>query len=466
MSGWEKVFSFSFIQTVKSKSFIVSTLLMFVIMAGGTAYMTLSGADDSMGGAGMDVVNISKAYVYDEMGITDNKLKDALLGKSKVYEESKFVYITENIDDVNEKLESFEDADDSVMIHLFSEDNMIKADVIRTKDSNINDMNAGLFEDDLYDVVGQMLYTTAGITEEQIEFLSDEVKTKVTKVDKESKAEENKEQTDNFMAGSAAGMALFMIVLIVLAMGGENASSSMVIEKGSKVIEYILTSVRPLAFITGKVMASVAALLTQIVVIVAGVAASVLFITNGTSKDIQVSDIVESVGISKMADNINALNLTLAIAVMIAGIVFYILIAALIGSTASKMEELGQKNVFYSMLLIVGAYTAMVLTMTNFEEGSMAQNFILAFPLSSPFVAPTFLVSGDCSIAVGVVSLICELVAVGLMILLVAKTFESVIMYTGSKMTMKAFLEIAGIKKTDKKAADKSDDKKGGAGIE
>lgn len=249
------------------------------------------------------------------------------------------------------------------------------------------------------------------------------------------------------MSNTTIGTVILMFMVFILAMGGENASTAMITEKGSRVIEYVLTSVRPNALIVGKIMASVASQFLQIALMIGACAVTVFGISHYGNSSTSVGNMLDDMGMGVVVDNMSATNVIIALLVMIAGIILYVIIAALIGSTASKMEELSQTNMIYSVILIVGVYTAMILTLGDYEKGSFIQKFVLAFPLSSPFVMPSFLVAGDCTVTSGIVSLVILLIAIILMILLVAKVFESVILYTGSKVTFSKLLEMAGIKK-------------------
>lgn len=442
--GWDTVFRFTIRQTVKSKSYIVSTLLLAVMCF----LVIIFGVQSENGNLEQDILNVDIAHIYvsDDTGLTGGDLSDQLKAQNESYKKTK-VTIWSSKDDAQKDFQKMDDCADSVLIDVKYEDSAYNVQVIRTSESNIGDMNAGMFESDLYDVLTKNLYDTAQINEDQINFITSENEVKLTTIENGQTVKEQSDQTNNFMANSEMGIVIFMVMVVVLAIGGESASSSMINEKASKAIEFVLTSVRPLALIWGKVAACVVTQVMQIVVfLISGVAATYLY-TNVIAENVTTAEIIADFGADKIVDNISAVRVLMAILILVGGIVFYISLAALIGSTVSKMEELSHANMIYSFILIIGAYSAMILAMTDLEQGSSLQSFLLIFPLSSPFLLPVFIISGDCSILLGIVSIIVMIICILLLMLLVAKVFETVILYNGSKVSLKMLMEFAGIKK-------------------
>ncbi len=64
LSGWKDVFSFTLTQTLKSKPFIVSFVIMMVLALVASPVMSMISDVDS----GNENYTITKMYVYDETG--------------------------------------------------------------------------------------------------------------------------------------------------------------------------------------------------------------------------------------------------------------------------------------------------------------------------------------------------------------------------------------------------------------
>ena len=59
--------------------------------------------------------------------------------------------------------------------------------------------------------------------------------------------------------------ALVFIGMMICMMTGSQVATSVVVEKSSKVVEYLLTTIKPLAIIVGKVLAMLCVVVTEIV---------------------------------------------------------------------------------------------------------------------------------------------------------------------------------------------------------
>ena len=443
ISGWDKVFSFSLKQILKSKAYIIGTIIMILVAVGSVA---LSGEENGMFSETGELMStgVKKMYLCDETNILGDSLKDDLSDINEDYREIDISIIETESDKVRDVFSEKEDSDDSILIHFYQDEESYILDVVRTEESGISDMHAGIFGEEMHEAVYNNICKSVGIKEEQLEFISSEVATKTMVI--EGSSLNDSEVKDGFLMSSSIGMVIFMVMVFILAIAGENASSSMVIEKGTRVIEYVLTSVRPMAIIVGKVLSVIASQLLQLGLMLLGGVGALYVMREMSGSDAGVREIAESYGMGAIVDNFSASRLIVALLIIVGGIIFYVTIAALIGSTVSKMEELTQTQMVYSFILVVGAYSSMILSMVNLGEDNFLQNFLLAFPLSSPFITPMYLLMGDCSIIIGIISVVAMAVAILLVVLLVSKVFEAVIMYNGSKVSFKMLMEFAGLR--------------------
>ena len=75
--GWQNVFKFTFIQQLKSKSFIISSVLICTLIFSMMILLgllpTLTGGDDSSSGGVTGDITINKLYIVDNSGITEAK---------------------------------------------------------------------------------------------------------------------------------------------------------------------------------------------------------------------------------------------------------------------------------------------------------------------------------------------------------------------------------------------------------
>ena len=157
IDGWDKVFSFAFTQNIKSKSYILSTLIMIVVLVAGIIY-TATSKTDIMDANSMLTVDLDKAYLYNETSLKNIKLDKRLCDISKNYDKTKVEEISSMGDDIENDFEKFDDCDDSILVHLYQKNEGYTVDIFRTSDSNVSDFNTSLFADDVKKCVTTGLY--------------------------------------------------------------------------------------------------------------------------------------------------------------------------------------------------------------------------------------------------------------------------------------------------------------------
>lgn len=449
-NGWDKVFRFTLIQTLKGKSFLVSTIIFAIICFALIPYMAKSKNGGNISESILEV-NIEKIYICDAIGMGNESLKESLVDISESYEKTEIESFgnleKQSKDEIKEEFSELGDCDDAVLIFLMQEEGYYDIEVIRSKNTNVRDMEVSIFDEDIYNTVQSSLYEIAGIDEEQVKFLKSENEITNKKIT-DGKVENEKKSNSNEQSDFSNSMAAIMLLLFLLAIGGEAASTSMITEKASRAIEFVLTSVKPMALILGKVLASIVAEFIQIAIIIFSIGSSTYLFTHGNTKLTTTKQIAQSMGLDMLVTHLKPAEVAVAILIVLGGIVFYITIACLVGSTASKMEELAHTNMIYSMTLIVGMYISMILIMKSSIGESPLELFVFIFPLSAPFSTPFYMLMGKCSLKIGIISLLCLMLAIILLVCFVAKVFEAVIMFNGSKVTIGKMLEFAGLKKS------------------
>ena len=141
-----KVFSFSFIQNVKSKVFIILTLvcgiLMFIITPA-MIYMSedMTSTKDS---------TIKKVYIVDDNGILKNTKSIKKNGsKIKGFEQIKFYLIDKSFDLYKDEFKKLEDSKEAILIHAYNERNMYQLDMYKVKDTSVTEQDLMLFSEQI-----------------------------------------------------------------------------------------------------------------------------------------------------------------------------------------------------------------------------------------------------------------------------------------------------------------------------
>ena len=234
-----------------------------------------------------------------------------------------------------------------------------------------------------------------------------------------------------------SSLVLFMLIFIY----GQMVAQSIAQEKTSKVMELLLTSVRPLAIIIGKILAMGSLALIQFMMIIASGVLGIVVSTPLSSSIIGSSEETGVVTSQLMNEVGNALGgfspvvILLIIVVFIVGFIFFALIAGLIGATVSRMEDLNAAMQPMSIIGVLGFYLAYFPSSMGGEANTMALvSYYL--PISSPFSIPSALLTGAIDIPQALLAVLVLCVFVVLMALLVARVYEQIILHTGNRLKL------------------------------
>ncbi len=461
--GWQKIFSFTFIQYVKTKSFIIGTIVLCLIVAllGVGANMLpklMSDEEEVFGDTSMTAASTDAVYIYDSCGIlteddmamltaadvkiaqtdlTADEMLDALVTAAN----EAMISISaingsdgmggETVIGYNVKTYYSPDADSSAVDYI----TMMAAEVVNYR----NLLNCGISPEN-YSATQRYVTTgkiTAGSDEWNIF-----------------------ESALNYFVPIIASLVLFILIFAY----GQTVAQSIATEKTSRVMELLLTSVRPLAVVIGKVLAmGLVSLLQFILIGVIGAASVALTAPFGIVGEIQDmmanaetltgegAEIVEAV--ENTIGNISPFSITLVLVIFILGFIFFALIAALVGASVSRMEDLAAAMQPYSILGVVGMYLAyfpVIGNLDSMETGAATVNpvqmFSYYFPLSSPFALPSALLLGTISVGQVLIATLILAVFTVLVAVLVAKIYEMIILHNGNRIKFSDMLKMAARK--------------------
>ena len=327
ITGWKDVFSFTLIQTLKSKAFIVSFIIFVVLSIVSMPVLSMIMNKDSKSEDGTNP--IQKVYINDQVAWSNGGFIPVLSQENLSH--IKFESLTEDYDTVVNRIEQEENT--SVIVNITETESTFQLEFIKASNESVKESHVQTLSEALLEAFDGYRITQLGITHDQLSLIQASVTTSVTVADMNGNAviSEDTSITDSqywFIYG-----ILFM-VLMVNVMASSQIASSVVSDKSSKVLEYLLTSVRPLAIMIGKILAMLAAVLMQF----AGIFVCILISNSVTSKVFSPNGenmLTESLP-SGIFDNINIVNIILCIAVVLLGMIFYATLAGLAGATVSR----------------------------------------------------------------------------------------------------------------------------------
>jgi ABC-2 type transport system permease protein len=236
-----------------------------------------------------------------------------------------------------------------------------------------------------------------------------------------------------------APMLFGLMLYFMLLLHGQTISKSVSTEKTSRLVETLLTSVHPYALITGKVLAITSMAILQFVTWV--VAAFVgLYGGNAIAHALypEYENTVVTI-INFVKDNIGETALTLpavilAVIFFCVGFLFYCVIAGLAGCMVSRPEDVASTQSIFQFPVIISWLVCYFSSLVG-NEGILAVARYI--PFTAPFCVPVDLITGTIGLTQGIISLVVLSIFTVLIIMLSAKIYKGLILYTGEKISFK-----------------------------
>lgn len=457
--GWKKVFRFTFTQQVHSKSFIVGTVIVCIIvmlLVGGMNIIPkLAGAGELLtGNISSETIDLSAVYLIDDSG--------TLTADDAAVLEQSGVKLSKTDKSAAELIDALSQADAGkalVTVTADRSDGEVLGYAVKTyyspdTDSGSVDTLSGL-------VSGLVTYRNmmnAGVSPENYAATQRYVTA--------SKIQAGADEWNVFetMINYVVPMVISLVLFILIFAYGQMVAQSIATEKTSRVMELLLTSVRPLAIVIGKVLAMGLVSLLQFMLIGAvggisfavtapfGIGGDLIKIMQNT--ELQVGEnaaIAEAVNGS--FGSLSPLTFILIFVIFVLGFLLFALIAALVGASVSRMEDLAQAMQPYSLLGVLGFYLAYfpsIMTMDSLDTGAASDNamqtFACFFPVSSPFALPSALLLGNLSLPEVLSAVLILAASVVLVAVIVARVYELIILHSGSRLKFMDIIRLAGKK--------------------
>lgn len=346
------VFTYSFMERLRSKAFKIMTVIMIVLLAALIILPKfLSTAAETTDG---DIV------ILDRTGIVQNTdgFKEQVSGSYawRVIQEA----------DLAAEQSRLENEDDVLGIVTLTEEN--NQPVLTVTVNKKDDSSAYLGQLNYY---VQNLYTMS-----QLERLE------LNQTDKERVTASLKVQVEELKAGSKSITTTYMPIYLItfllyflIYLYGGNVATSVSVEKGSRVKEILITKVKPTQLLFGKVLGVGLAGLLQFAIIIG--AACLMLWFNGGGTDIEL------LGFQLDFTFLDVKTIVVLSIFFILGYFFYAALFAAAGSLVSRSEEINQVTLPVSLLLM-GALVLAVFSMMN-VDGSLA-TITSYIPFFTPFV--------------------------------------------------------------------------------
>lgn len=441
ISGWKDVFTFTLTETLKNRAYRISFLLMAVIAIFALPLVQYFTRDITAGSEGASPVK--QVYVQNETTVAEPDFTP--LNNEEAYKNIKFVKLSEDYEAVTKRIEEKEKT--SVILTIREENGGFMLDFAKAGKGPVKDTSLISLADKMSKQFDISRMSALGVSAEQNTLIHAGIETKASRLDAEGNVLTETNSTISMNEYWFIYGILFIVMMITM-MAGTQVASSVVTEKSSRIVEYLLISVRPLALMIGKILAMLSAVLIQII-------SMILLVT--VSNKISASLIADGqAGVlnqyipANIFQNLNPWNIILCLILITLGLIFYAILAGLAGATVSKMEELNEGMALLTISTIIGAYVGMGAASVLMASGSNPYvYFAFLFPLSSPFILPGAILIGKADFVIAIGAIILQLIVNVLMFYFVAGIYETLILHNGNRIKVK---DLFGIKKKGVKA--------------
>lgn len=433
LSGWKDVFSFTLTQTLKSKPFIVSFVIMMVLALVASPVMSMISDVDG----GNENYTITKMYVYDETGYFNEDTVVPMLkdGGWEVQVAQGAAPLDKEYEELCARVDKSETS--AVILSITAKEGPVEAFLEYSGSGEIKRAELTAFEQVLSEALEECRYNVLGVDKEQSKLLSAQIVTNVSHSDINGNVIEN-EDTSISSFEYYFLYALVFIGMMICMMTGSQVATSVVVEKSSKVVEYLLTTIKPLAIIVGKVLAMLCVVVTEIVGLIV-----VFAVSNAITGQKTGENMLANLISPEVLGMLSPLNIALGLVFITLGMVFYATLAGLAGATVSRMEEMGEGLLIFTITMLVGLYIGVGAASSLLGAGDNPfAMFAMLFPLSSPFLMPGAIVIGKAPLWITVVSLLLLVGLVALLFWFVARVYEVLIVHNGNRIKLKQLFKM------------------------
>ena len=400
-----------FFTQVKKKSFIILTLLtpLLIIVFGGVVSLMFQANETQM-----------QISVIDKSGLFKDKLKSD--------QSIRYIFSSEETEkSLIKALETTEEMN-GVMIIPKKEIHELENSIEILTNKNLSNEARRNIAGNISEIIKAEKINALGISTVQIEDLNKGVNLHVVNI-----LEKEKKQ-DSFLVGVKSGLSMFLMycVFTFIMMYGIRVMRSVLEEKNNRVVEILISSVKPFELMMGKILGVTGVALVQFGVWVVMIFASVM--TLGSSNVGMVSGVAEVQMVLSALSQINyGLILFVFVIYFLLGYLFYSAMYAAIGSAVDNETETQQFTLFAILPMMLGFYGS--ITIMNNPDGPMSF-WLSMIPFTSP-IAMLARIPFDVPVWELVLSIVILLVSTLGMVFIASKIYRVGILMYGNKVTLK-----------------------------
>lgn len=410
---------------IKSKTFIIVNILLFIVLV---ALMNIDKIVLFFGG------NFDK---QNNIMIVDNTNKTYEIFKNTMEKEETIIdtglkYKITKIDDEKKARKKVKKDEDIVIVINEDDDNIIKTTMI----------TYGYINSNLYQLINSSITIAkqnlameeVGISPDDLNKISKSVEIKREYVEKNKSEEEEKNEFVMGVVTPIVILPFFMLITLVVQMVGAEINE----EKSTRSMEIIISNVSTKVHFFSKILASNLFIVMQCLLL--GIYSLVGMLLRGgkSLESIQnidaISQVTSGIDINGILNSVMS-DIPMVIILMIITLFGYSLLAGILASMTTNMEDFQQLQTPIFVVSLVGFYLAI---MNSMFDGALFIRILSYVPFISAILSPSLLVTGVIGFKDILLSILLMVVVIYLLIKYGLKIYkEGILNYSSTKLWKK-----------------------------
>ncbi|HJB78939.1 MAG TPA: ABC transporter permease [Candidatus Nosocomiicoccus stercorigallinarum] len=380
----------TYTQKVKSKSFIITTLLLILFVFAG--------------------MNFDKI-----LNLFDSEDEKTVLTIEATEEDREVV---------TDVITSFDDTiiiepDSNNVLTIDSEELPIKATL--TTDNELSNDNHQAIEVALDELNKIYVSNAIDISEEDLALLDSTADLTVKSSDPDGETDDVGFFESENLLNIVIIYAVIMLMFFIIMGYASQIATEVAHEKSSRVIEMIVSSISPTRHVLAKVSAIILVSFTQILIVIGS--GLIAFKTSSLQKTLSDFELVSNEQTVPI--------IVYSIVFLVLGLLLYLIFAALLGSFISRMEDLQQGLMPLTFISIGGFYIGLFNIMNS--DGTLLK-ISSYFPFFTPFTMPVRLLNLDTPMSVIYISIVILAISVVLILFLTTTVYKRNILMNDSSI--------------------------------
>ena len=390
---------YSLSKKLKNKWFLVGNIIVAIII------ICLVNIDQIVKTFGGDFDNETKIKIIDNAGYYD-RIKDNLNNLSKVYGDSKLKIVKETNDE-NKVKKSLKDSNDILLIVNNDELNVFNIEFI--SDTYIDTIKYQSILSLINNTKTQIALEKLNISGKDLEKAKEPVSVKRAFVDEAKTKDEESSRTLLSVLSLVIVLPCFMLIVFLVQMIGAEINE----EKSTRGMEIIIGNVSAKTHFFSKILSSNLFVLIQgsLIFVYGLIGLIIRKLTSASLGTKMINEISSTLDLNSVTDMIFkdgiieklSYVIPLVLVLLILSFLSYSLLAGILASMTTNMENFQQLQTPLMVISVIGYYLIFVSSMF---PGALFVKVISVIPLISISLAPSLLLSGEIGVSLVIVAIV------------------------------------------------------------